>query len=902
MIEWNAENLLPSVKAYLEEVNREVIRLHDTEPDPYEAIRYRSQAIDKLLISLYQLSEEIYRKENPKKKLKTILVSQGGYGRRELCLHSDIDLILVCEGDSRRFIQIFTQKALQNFWDARLEMGFALRSVKDCKNLMDKDMTVMTSLIDARVLAGDAGLKKKFEGFLKKYFASKSNRERFVQLKLAENKERKERYGGSIYLLEPNLKEGEGGLRDYHSLHWLALIKGGLAKLGDIVSHGYLSPEEWDALRVAVRFLSKVRNELHKQSGRRTDQMTFEYQKPVAAALGFQDTPQFLGVELFMQRYYSQAAMIHSLMEKAARRILRTAPKLFPPAQAVPEDANFRIVEGRLTAVDPKVFEADPLTLLKVFEIAHMRRVPIDDRTRERIEKEVPLIDDSFRDRSAAKRVFRDLLRKPEGLATILFQMNDSGVLGAFLPEFQKLHFRVQHDVYHVYTVDVHSIFAVQELGHLLEGKYARSHPTISQMVRDIERLDVLAFAVLYHDIGKGEGKGHVQKGAPLIRQRGERLGFSADDVQAMEFLELSHLIMTHIAFRRDLEEQNLIIQFAKAMGTLDLLNMLYVLTFCDVKAVSSEAMTDWKSSLLEYLYLKTREVIQKGAYTKEKASQLIPKAKAEILNLFSAPEERLKGEEFLAMMPPRYILATHPSVIRKHVRLWEQFLDNPIVFEHALLGKEGLNEVALFTWENQTLFSRVAGLFAAHNLNILDAQLNLSTKGHALQVFKVSDAEGRPITDEERWRRVERDLQDVLQGKVRIENLVAEKFKPSLFKKKVAEIRPTRVDIDNDVSAFYTVIDIYAQDRTGLLYQITSTLAALGLYVDVSKISTKVDQVADTFYVKDIFGHKITSQDRLQKIREVLLSVLHEEPTPGWKPMDFQKVVASGKAASAPR
>ncbi len=586
-----------------------------------------------------------------------------------------------------------------------------------------------------------------------------------------------------------------------------------------------------------------------------------------------------------MQKYYAQSSTLHTLTEKAIRRIRRPEPALFPPAQILPQDTNCRLVDGKLTIADPELFERDPLYLLKIFEIGRQQGAPFDDLIKERIEKNLWRIDDAIRSDGRSGEIFRGMLKQSLGLGTMFGSMNELGVLGAFLPEFKKLKFRVQHDLYHVYTVDIHSIFAVGELGKLHQGEYASSHPTLHQIVRDIERQDLLAFGILYHDIGKGEGKGHVEKGAPIIRDSAGRLGFSSGDQDVLEFLERSHLIMTHVAFRRDLEDRNMIIQFARAMQSLELLNMLYVLTFCDVKAVSPEAMTDWKASLIEYLYLKTREVIQKGAYTKEKAASLIPKVREEVLSLLSRKEDLERCREFFGMMSPRYLLATHPPLIVRHVRLWERFAADPIVFEARSLEKEGLNEVTLFTWEDPALFSRMAGLFAAHNINILEASLNLSAKGHALHLFKVTDHEGRMITDTERWERVEKDLRDVCQGRVPIENLVAEKFRPSLFKKKVAQLRPTRIDIDNDISAFYTVIDLYTQDRVGLLYQITSTLSALGLYIDVSKISTKVDQVADTFYVKDIFGHKITSEERLKKIKEILQKVVEEEPGPGWRP-----------------
>ncbi len=886
---------LDLIGSQIQASKNEILDLHEKKIDPFEVLSARAALMDRLLVSLYREVEGLRLPEG-KEKMRAVLLAQGGYGRSELCLHSDIDLLLIYEGESGGFVRLLTEKVLQNLWDAGLEVGLATRTIRDCRQLMEKDITILTSVIDRRYLAGDEKLWEEFDRMVSKYFSSDKNQKKLFESKKSESKEREERYGDSVYLLEPNLKEGKGGLRDYHTLYWLAKVRDRIKDPQDLKSCRYLTEEEFKSYWQALSFLWQVRNELHRRTGRRQDQILFEHQEPIAQWLGYQNDEHFLGVELFMQHYYTQAARLHNLTEKALKRFeldQKHEPMLFAARRDL-EDAHFYVRNGRLLPDSPELFEKDPLYLLKVFELKRKYQLTLDDVTKERIEKSLSMMDDRFRESAEAGALFRDMLRQPLGLGEMFFQMNDLGVLGAFLPEFQKLHFRAQHDVYHVYTVDVHSIFAVCELGKLLQGDYAKTHPTLSQLVCDIERKDVLSFAIFYHDIGKGEGKGHVEKGAPLIRKAGKRLGFSEADVDILEFLERSHLIMTHLAFRRDLEDQNLIIQFARSMqdslkgreGAVDLLNMLYVLTFCDVKGVSQEAMTDWKASLIEYLYLKTREVLQKGTFTKEKVSVLIPKVRDEVRVLLETEEDQKKCLEFFSMMPPRYLLATPPGMIVRHVKLWEKFAEDPIVFEARVLEKEGLNEVTLLTWAGPALFAEVAGIFAAYNINILEAQLNLSTKGQALHIFKVTDPEGRPLADQEKWARVEKDLREVLEGRVPIEKLVAEKFRPQLLKKKLARILPSRVDVDNDVSAYYTVIDITTHDRVGLLYQITSTLAALGLYVDVSKISTKVDQVADTFYVKDIFGHKITSLERIQKIRTALNKVLEEEPTPGWKPL----------------
>lgn len=849
-----------------------------------EDLHARSDLVDQRVKSLFEEVCDAYQKSGKEVPKNCAVLSQGGYGRRELCLKSDIDLLFLYEGRADAFVKLLTERMVQKLWDDGFEVGCATRTVRDCRKLMDTDLTIMTSLLDARHLAGSQDLSAELFDSVRRYFSS--HRENFLKLRMQENKERQEKYGGSVYRLEPNLKEGEGGLRDYHTLYWMARVQHQIRSPQELRTHQYLSEEEYQSLWKAVQFLWQVRNKIHQRAGRRTDQLIMEYQEPIAHDLGYENTKQFLGVELFMQHYYTQAAIIHGLAEKVTRRLTRNQPALFPVPSVIVDDPHLKVVEERLTMSFPDLFQREPDYLLKIFSISHQLKMDIDDFTSDKIEKESFRIQQNeLQNRAELGALFRGMLSNPSGLGRILTRMNGLGVLGAFLPEFEKLRFRVQHDIYHVYTVDTHSIFAVQELGKLVDGDYEKTNRTLHELVRDIDRKDVLAFGILYHDIGKGEGKGHVLKGAPLIRQAGTRLGFTPAEVDILEFLELSHLIMTHIAFRRDLEDQNLIIQFAKAMRNMELLNMLYVLTFCDVKAVSPEAMTDWKASLIEYLYLKTREVLQKGTFTREKASELIPKVLTEVLSLFTDDNEKRKCREFFSIMPSRYLLSASPSLIAHHVRLWEKFLQEPIVFEPRVLEKENVTEVTLLTWDTKDLFSRMAGLFAAHNLNIVEAQLTVSSQGHALHTFKITDHEGKPIQDTHRWQRIEQDLRDVLQGRMKIENLVAEKFKPSLFKKKVAQTLPTRMDVDNDISAFYTVIDLYTHDRVGLLYQITSTLAALGLYVDVSKISTKVDQVADTFYVKDIFGHKVISKERLKKIKVMLQKVIEEEPTPGWRP-----------------
>lgn len=877
--------LLAQAKSHLEETRREVLQRHDAREDPFLTMSLWSRAIDQLIQELFQSVEEAANQLPAKDRCRTVLVSQGGYGRQELCYHSDIDLLLIYQGKPEAFVKQLSERLLQPLWDSGLEVGFAARTVKDCERYMEEDLTILTALMDSRYLTGDAMLYADFQKMMSRFFSNEKNRKSFYLLKEKERGERHEKYGSSVYLLEPNLKEGKGGLRDFHTLYWIQRVFDGISTLGSRSFRLHLPEKEAEQLWESLRFLWRIRQELHRRAGRRLDQLLFEYQEPLARWAGFEDTESFLGVEMFMQSYYRQAETVQKLTDRVMREVRQREPSLFAITSPVLDDPDFCIREGRLTVTDWHLFERDPTAFLRIFLSANRMGIEVEEGVLDQIEKNLSLVDENYRNNSLHGELFRKLLKGPVGLATVLSQMNDCGLLGTYLPEFGKLRLRVQHDIYHLYTVDVHSIFAVREFGRLLEGQYQKIYPTVSNAVRDIRSLGLLSLAILYHDIGKGEGHGHVEKGAPLIRQAGARLGFSAEEQDQLEFLERSHLIMTHLAFRRDLEDQNLIIQFAKACQNLDWLNMLYVQTFCDVKAVNQEALTDWKASLLEYLYLKTREVIQKGAYTPERVSTVVPLLKKRIEESCTTTEEKELCETFFSQMPPRYFLATPLETLKRHLQLWGRLGKEPILFGPVFLKKEQLNEVTLLTLHSPDLFSKIAGIFAAHHMNILSAELAVSRNGYALHLFRITDHRGAPIEEEEKWKGVEKDLHDLLTGKVSIDSIVAGQFKPSLFRKKTARILPTRIDIDNDVSAFYTVIDIYARDRIGLLYQITSTLAALGLYVEVSKISTKVDQVADTFYIKDIFGHKITHQERLEKMKEILFKVVDSEPAANGRP-----------------
>ena len=392
-----------------------------------------------------------------------------------------------------------------------------------------------------------------------------------------------------------------------------------------------------------------------------------------------------------------------------------------------------------------------------------------------------------------------------------------------------------------------------------------------------MDKRELLLLAVLLHDIGKGEGGGHAEIGASLIPTIARRMGLSKEDSERLEFLIRNHILMAHIAQRRDLHDEKMIIQFARQMGKSENLKMLYLLTYADIKGVGPDVWTEWKALLLQELYDKAFEVLERGDFRLEASSERVKKVKRKVLEILGDEFPCAEVKEELKAMTTRHLLSNPPAVLAEHVRILLALDETTIVMKVAHETDKGYSNFTICTLDVPGLFSMITGVMAANGINILGAQIHTSTNGKALDVLQVNSPQGFVITDESRWQRVQEDMRQVLDGKVRVAALVEKRQRPTLLTEKPKPRFPTRVEIDNEVSEDYTVIDIYTHDKVGLLYRITSTLTELGLYIGVSKISTKVDQVADVFYVKDIFGHKVTSPDKLAEIRERLLKAIDE-------------------------
>ena len=875
-------DILSRVKDYLQNGVDALKKRHRAGVSGHEVVKGYTLLVDCFIKALFEKMEGECSAEfgvkSSELKYKTAILAMGGYGRCELNIRSDIDLMLLYAGRLNPYIERLTEKILYILWDTGLDVGFSTRSIKESIALAKDDLKTKTAMLDARFIAGAKAVFDEIMERSRKEVFREKDVEVFIKEKLEETRARHTKYGGSVYILEPNVKEGEGGLRDIHTAIWLAKAKHGIEGIDMLAERGFLFHHAADRLKASIDFLWKVRNELHFESKKKTDQLTFDHQERMAKLFGFENTKESIAVEKFMQEYYRHASNISYFSSLIVRRCIH-GPALSSPSYCAAEkdiDRDFKICDGALTLANGKVFEESSVAMMRAFEYCSRFNVAMDNFTRERIIKNRSRIDDSFATSKDAAASFLNILGSARAFES-LQEMHRLRFLERYIPEFGDITCRVQHDMYHVYTVDIHSLFAVRELEKLRSAEYKREFFLLTTIFEEVRRPEFLVLGVLLHDIGKSFGKGHAEKGAELVPRICGRLGLTEEDTATVKFLVKNHLILADIAQYRDLHDEKLVIEFAKAVGDMERLNLLYLLTFADVRAVGPEVWTQWKGALFQELYFKALTVLERGTFEIEEAREKLPKIMRDVAKIVEGEVQTGIVEDYFQLLPHRYFFSNAMEVIAEHLKIVQQLKDKPYIMRVKQSMERHYTEVIVCTLDTHGLFSKITGVMAANSINILGAQINTLKNGIALDILQVNSSMGDIITDERKWANVEKDLADVLAGKVPVERLVARRG-PSILDKKAKPMVHTRVDVDNEVSDAFTVIDIHTQDRIGLLYTITSTLSRLGLYIHIAKIATKGDEAADIFYVKDIFGQKIYFNERLKEIRSAIFQALGEK------------------------
>jgi len=812
------------------------------------------------------------------KDLKNVaILALGGYGRNELCPYSDIDLMFLYKPRNKSFAKEITEKLLYLLWDLNFEVGYSVRTIGECLELCaddDEDTTILTSLLDSRLIFGDKDLYREFETRLfNELLPSISSK--FIQKKMEENEERINRFGRSIYLIEPNVKEGEGGLRDIHYALWISQVKFKIKNFNELLPKGVLLEKELRTFEKGLNFLLLIRSELHYLAQRREDRLGFEFQQKIAKFLGFKDA-DLPAVERFMRIYYLRANDVKEQSKRLIDKCITVPRAKIKARKTVFLQHGFIIQGGMLSVTSADMLNDDPANLMRAFEYSDKYEVRMSTHLVESIRDSVSnsVIDESVRTNEEFNASFLRLLRKGKNVADTLFEMNRLKLLGYYIPEFGKIFCMGQHDAYHVYTVDVHSIFMVREIENLINYKYDKDFPLLTKTAESVMKRHVLFLACLFHDMGKGEGSNHAQKGAAMIPKIAKRMGLTRVDGELLEFLVKHHLIMTHFSQRRDIHDFSLIARFARSVKSLETLSLLYLLTFADVRSVGPEVWTNWKGMLLKELYIRTVRVLEQGEYKKEEPKDRLKRVTNDVARILDKKLPKTNVRNILSKMPDSYFLGFSPKKIASHVEFIYKS-KGVIGFDLTFYPNQEFDEITIWGKDKPGIFSRLCGVIRASGFNILGARITTRTDSRILDVFYVNRLGKSSGGEDELCEKLDKNLKGVLSGELDLEKLLARRKKDkSLYSKTVPQY-PTRIEVDNEASDNATIVDVYTYDRGGLLYDITKALRELNLSVEYAKISTKVDQVVDIFYVVDKKGKKITDEKSIENIKTSIFNAI---------------------------
>jgi len=802
------------------------------------------------------------------------LLAVGGYGRAEMAPASDVDLLFLTAGPPGPRVQAVIEATLYLLWDLKLKVGHASRTVEDCLRFGRDDMTVRTALLERRHVWGDATLSDRLGRRLETELF-RGSAPAFVEAKLAERAERHRKQGGQRYMLEPNVKEGKGGLRDLQTLYWIAKYIHRVDKAAELVALGFFTDEEYRQFRAAETFLWAVRCHLHHLAGRATDQLTFDRQPEIAARMGYLDHGGRRAVEHFMQDYFRHATKVGELtrifLTALEARHVKRAPdmlKLFRRRRKPPE--GYRVALNRLDIADPAVFLSDPLNLLRIFEEGLRTGLLIHPDAMRLVAANLHLIDQDLRENPEATRLFLDLLLKHGNPERALRRMNELGVLGAFIPEFEPIVAMMQFNVYHHYTVDEHIIQCISILAQIERGELVEELPVASKILKDGVNRRVLYVALLLHDIGKGRPEDHSVLGAQIARRVAPRLGLNAEESETVEWLVRRHLLMSDTAQKRDIGDPRTVRDFAKAVGSRKRLDLLTVLTVCDIRGVGPGTWNNWKAMLLRQLYRDTAEALETGVEALSRANREDAAKRALREALADWPRADLRVETARHYPPYWQGLATGTHVV--FARLLRGLGETEIRID--LQPDEGRDATrACFALaDHPGIFSRLSGALALVGANIVDARTYTSKDGFATAVFWIQDGEGKPY-EPARLPRLRKMIERTFAGEVVAAQALQERDKVRKRERRF-EV-PTNIVFDNEGSDIYTIIEVDTRDRPGLLYDLTRTLAANNIQIASAVIATYGVQVVDSFYVKDMFGLKLHSKTRQEALERKLRAAI---------------------------
>ena len=825
---------------------------------------------DCLVTSAWKFATEIqFPSHNPTEAEKLSIISVGGYGRREMAPFSDVDLLFLTPYKMTPWSENVIETVLYLLWDLKLKVGHSSRSIKDCLRLGSEDYTIRTAMLEHRFVCGDINLASQLNDKLWKNLFSGTAKD-FISAKLKERENRHEKHG-QRYMVEPNVKEGKGGLRDLQSLYWIAKYVYQTQNISDLVDLNVFRSDEYLQFEQAEEFLWAVRCQMHHLADRAIEQLSFDLQVEVASAMGYHDSRDQRAVEIFMQDYFRHATRVgdltrifltsleavHAKDEPLLERIFKRKPKI---------DNDYIVIHNRLAIKSEKEFLTNPINLLKLFSEALRTGLLIHPNAMRLVSANLAMVNNEFRASTEAQQIFLELLLKHGNPERALRRMNELGFLAKFIPEFEPIVAMMQFNMYHSYTVDEHTIQCLKTLAQIEKGELVEELPIASSILKDGVNRKVIYIALLLHDIGKGRSDDHSILGAKIAKQVSPRLGLNKQETETVEWLVRYHLLMSDMAQKRDISDPRTVRDFAKAVQSVKRLNLLTVLTICDIRSVGPDTWNNWKATLIRQLYAETKAILEQGAEALNRENRMTEAKKALREKLSEWDNKDIKIET--GRHYPPYWQGFQVDAQFAFAKLLRNLGADEIKIELTPDTDRDATRICFALSDHPGIFSRLAGALALVGANVVDARSYTSKDGFATAAFWIQDGDGSPY-NQARFSRLRRMIEKTLSGEVITREAIKERDK---FKKREKAFKvPTSITFDNEGSEIYTIIEVDTRDRPGLLFDLTRTLANMNVYIASAVIATYGEQVVDSFYVKDMFGLKFHSESKQKKLEQNL-------------------------------
>ncbi|MDA0997463.1 MAG: [protein-PII] uridylyltransferase [Proteobacteria bacterium] len=852
-----------------------------------EATAAGAYLLDQLIRVIFQIADEHAFRQGARNDAENIsVVATGGYGRSELSPYSDIDLMFLLPYKLTPRAEQVVEYILYTLWDLGLKVGHATRSGDEAIRLANGDITICTSLLEARCITGHLA---QFETFMARYWNEVADKTgpAYVEAKLAERDARHNRMGDTRYVLEPNVKDGKGGLRDLQTLVWITRYLYRIQGIDDLEAVGVLTSDDARRFNKARDFLWTVRCHLHYLTDRPEERLTFNVQTEIGQRMGYTDHAGSRGVERFMKHYFLIAKDVGDLTriicaaleEQHKKRRQRFRFSVF--GLGGPKIDGFVVDGDRLNLDADDALEKNPVKLLTLFHEAQTHEFDIHPKALRLVTKNLRRIGNKFRDDPVANEIFMKILTGPDPDKTLM-RMNEAGVFGRFVPDFGRVVAQMQYDMYHVYTVDEHTIRAIGILHGIETQRLIEDHPVACSVVGEVQSRRALYLSVLLHDIAKGRGGDHSVLGAEVAHKLGPRLGLSDWETETVAWLVRYHLLMSNTAFKRDVDDPKTVSDFIEVVQSPERLRLLLILTVADIRAVGPTVWNAWKAGLLRELYWRALESLS-GDIPADRLARRIENAKQSLRTaLADWPADDIARHMDLAR--DNYWLAFDTQTLKRHaelIRIAEARGDQLVISASADEAHD-VTEVILYTADHPGLFAKVAGALSLGSVNIVDAKIITLVNGMALDTFWVQDAQSEAVTGGERLERLRQRIERALSGIAPLARELRKARAEAMPSRTSVFTVPPRVLIDNKASRTHTVIEVNGRDRLGLLHDVTDAITQAGLQISSAHISTYGERVVDVFYVKDIFGLKMEQDHKIATVREALFDAVRKpEPAP---------------------